>query len=35
MTSSGNYKWILDRGKVIERDENGKPYITYLCRLKY
>ncbi|OXA84880.1 sensor histidine kinase [Flavobacterium hercynium] len=25
MTSSGNYKWILDRGKVIERDENGKP----------
>ncbi|PXY44219.1 PAS domain-containing sensor histidine kinase [Flavobacterium hydrophilum] len=25
MTSSGNYKWILDRGKVIERDEDGKP----------
>lgn len=25
MTSSGNYKWILDRGKVIARDENGKP----------
>jgi len=25
MTSSGNYKWILDRGKVIERDENGRP----------
>jgi len=25
MTSSGNYKWILDRGKVIDRDENGKP----------
>ena len=25
MTSSGNYKWILDRGKVIERGENGKP----------
>ncbi|KUJ61820.1 histidine kinase [Flavobacteriaceae bacterium CRH] len=25
MTSSGNYKWILDRGKVIERDENGNP----------
>lgn len=25
MTSSGNYKWILDRGKVIERDEKGKP----------
>ena len=25
MTSSGNYKWILDRGKVIKRDENGKP----------
>ncbi|PIF59121.1 PAS domain-containing protein [Flavobacterium sp. 2] len=25
MTSSGNYKWILDRGKVINRDENGKP----------
>jgi PAS domain-containing protein len=22
---SGKYKWILDRGKVIERDENGKP----------
>lgn len=25
MTSSGNYKWILDRGKVIKRDEKGKP----------
>jgi PAS domain S-box-containing protein len=25
MTSNGNYKWILDRGKVIKRDENGKP----------
>lgn len=25
MTSSGNYKWVLDRGKVIERDENGRP----------
>ena len=25
LTSSGNYKWILDRGKVIERDDNGKP----------
>lgn len=25
LTSSGNYKWILDRGKVIERDANGKP----------
>ncbi len=25
MTSSGNYKWILDRGKVIKRDENGRP----------
>lgn len=22
---NGSYKWILDRGKVIERDENGKP----------
>lgn len=22
---SGKYKWILDRGKVIERDETGKP----------
>jgi PAS domain-containing protein len=22
---SGKYKWILDRGKVIERDEDGKP----------
>ncbi|PKB17632.1 PAS domain-containing protein [Flavobacterium sp. 5] len=22
---SGKYKWILDRGKVIERDEYGKP----------
>jgi PAS domain S-box-containing protein len=22
---NGKYKWILDRGKVIERDENGKP----------
>lgn len=25
LTSSGNYKWILDRGKVIQRDEDGKP----------
>lgn len=25
MTCSGKYKWILDRGKVIERDETGKP----------
>lgn len=25
LTSSGKYKWILDRGKVIERNENGKP----------
>ena len=25
LTSSGNYKWILDRGKVIERDSEGKP----------
>ena len=25
MTSSGKYKWILDRGKVIQRDETGKP----------
>ena len=22
---NGNYKWILDRGKVISRDNNGKP----------
>lgn len=22
---NGEYKWILDRGKVIERDDNGKP----------
>lgn len=25
LTSSGKYKWILDRGKVIERDPDGKP----------
>ena len=25
LTSSGKYKWILDRGKVIERDSEGKP----------
>jgi len=25
LTSSGNYKWILDKGKVIERDKDGKP----------
>lgn len=24
-TSSGEWKWILARGKVVERDENGKP----------
>lgn len=22
---NGNYKWILDRGKVVSRDENNKP----------
>jgi PAS domain S-box-containing protein len=25
LTSSGKYKWILDKGEVIERDRNGKP----------
>lgn len=25
LTSTGKYIWILDRGKVIERDNNGKP----------
>ena len=25
LTSTGKYRWILDRGKVIERDNNGKP----------
>ncbi len=25
LTSGGKYKWILDRGKVIERDINGFP----------
>ena len=25
LTSKGIYKWILDRGKVTERDSNGKP----------
>jgi PAS domain S-box-containing protein len=25
LTSSGKYKWILDRGKVIERDQEGRP----------
>lgn len=25
MTLSGEYKWILSRGKIIERDENNKP----------
>ncbi|KIA85694.1 PAS domain-containing protein [Flavobacterium sp. AED] len=25
LTSSGKYKWILDRGKVIERSPDGKP----------
>ena len=24
-TKSGEWKWILDRGKVLKRDENGKP----------
>ena len=24
-TRDGKWKWILDRGKVVERDENGKP----------
>ena len=25
MTQSGHYKWILDKGKTFEHDENGKP----------
>jgi signal transduction histidine kinase len=25
LTSSGKYKWILDRGKVVERSLDGKP----------
>lgn len=25
LTSGGKYKWILDKGKVIERDTDGKP----------
>ena len=25
LTCSGTYKWILDRGKVVARDENGRP----------
>lgn len=25
LTSSGKYKWILDRGKVVERSRDGKP----------
>lgn len=25
LTANGKYKWILDRGKVIERDLDGKP----------
>ena len=24
-TKEGNYKWILSRGKVVTRDENGRP----------
>ncbi len=24
-TKSGNWKWVLDKGKIIERDETGKP----------
>lgn len=24
-TRSGNWRWILDRGRVVERDENGNP----------
>lgn len=25
LTKNGNYKWILDRGKIIERNTNGIP----------
>lgn len=25
LTKSGEYKWILSRGKIIERDENNLP----------
>ena len=24
-TASGQWKWILDRGKVVERDDTGQP----------
>ena len=24
-TKDGKYRWILDRGKIVERDDNGKP----------
>ncbi len=24
-TKMGDWKWILDRGKIVQRDENGKP----------
>lgn len=26
LTKDGSYKWILDRGKIIERDEKGNAY---------
>ncbi|MEH6537486.1 MAG: PAS domain-containing sensor histidine kinase [Psychroserpens sp.] len=25
LCKDGNYKWVLDKGKVVERDKNGKP----------
>lgn len=25
LCKDGSYKWILDRGKIVERDSNGKP----------
>jgi PAS domain S-box-containing protein len=25
LCKDGSYKWVLDEGKVVERDENGKP----------
>ena len=28
-TKSGAYHWILGKGKIVERDSNGKPLIAY------
>jgi PAS domain S-box-containing protein len=33
-TKDGSYRWILDRGKVVSRDDNGKRYVHSTLTLR-